>query len=448
MSLSLIYFMPGLSKVKPVAGAALIVIAVPTVVFSWSMSSVAAETTVGLSAFAALLVGVLLLRRRPSDVRKCAGLDAASAAKLNPRRRRLFKCLSLSIGCVTALVVLEAGLRIFQPFRFRVSGDQIELPANQLYRFTNERLPGLDATVIQRRNSLGLRGPDPPADFQRALTVIAVGGSTTECAFLSDGDDWPAVALDRLKSKFPDIWINNAGLDGHSTYGHRILLKDHLLAIAPKVMLFLLGINEVGRKDLRDSETNKPAHRTLLMRLANVSATVNLLVNFCRNRAAVNREVAHSELRLAEQPLCDPADDDVEALLADHRVRFIPAYEARLRGLIADCFNHDIVPVLITQSALYGHGTDDVSRVDLGRVASQRGLSGASAWALLEAYNDVTRNLGEELDIPVIDLAAEMPKSSRFYYDFTHYNIEGGKWVGEFVASKLAPILSNRFAGE
>src|SRR5882762_7515216 len=124
------------------------------------------------------------------------------------------------------LVLLELLLHIYNPLPFRVRGNRIVLPVHQRYTFHNDEASKLDPITHHTKNSLGFRGPDPPKDFARRLTVLTIGGSTTESLFLSDGKTWTDAMARRLQQSFPDIWVNNAGLDGQSTYGHLLLLRD------------------------------------------------------------------------------------------------------------------------------------------------------------------------------------------------------------------------------
>ena len=64
---------------------------------------------------------------------------------------------------------------------------------------------------------------------------------------LSDEKTWTARLGSRLKDYFGPVWINNAGLDGHSTYGHIVLLEDHVAKLHPKVVFFLVGANDVAQ---------------------------------------------------------------------------------------------------------------------------------------------------------------------------------------------------------
>ena len=45
----------------------------------------------------------------------------------------------------------------------------------------------------------------------------------------------------------------------------------------------------------------------------------------------------------------------------------------------------------------------------------------------------------------MIDLAHELPKTSRLFYDFVHFNNDGSAAVADIVAARLAPFLAARF---
>ena len=45
----------------------------------------------------------------------------------------------------------------------------------------------------------------------------------------------------------------------------------------------------------------------------------------------------------------------------------------------------------------------------------------------------------------MIDLAREMPKDSRYYYDLMHYTNAGAERVADIVAAQLTPFLAAKF---
>ena len=159
--------------------------------------------------------------------------------------------MAVVIGIVLSFIILEGLLRIFQPIEYRVRGNKIWLPQDSKYQFTNNKTDKLDKIVYSSRNHMGFRGEAPPKNFTECLTIIAIGGSTMACEFISDNKTWRDILAMNLKNKFKCLWLNNAGLDGHSTYGHIVLMEDYIIKIRPKVVLFLIGANEINMETSR-----------------------------------------------------------------------------------------------------------------------------------------------------------------------------------------------------
>ena len=121
----------------------------------------------------------------------------------------------------------------------------------------NQWIRKLDDTIYYSRNSIGLRGDAWPLNPGNYIKIITVGGSTTECKFLSDNKTWPERLKHDLEKDYPNIWLNNAGLDGHSTFGHTRFVERLYCRLHPNYILFLTGINDVeldGPADLDDQD--------------------------------------------------------------------------------------------------------------------------------------------------------------------------------------------------
>jgi lysophospholipase L1-like esterase len=364
-------------------------------------------------------------------------------------RSRLGVAALLAGGVVAALFLLELFLRLYDPFGQRLWGDRIALPTHTRHVLHNRLSPKLDREIVLARNGLGFRGPERPADADRWLSVIAVGGSTTECRFLTEGRDWPAVLGADLGARFDRVWTQNAGLDGHSTYGHALLLRQRVGALRPKVVLLLVGINDVERDDLKSQDralVDRP-DASVLTSLARYSAIAATVQNIGRARRAEHMALDYRELDLAAQPQGESDPTRTERVVRRHRHEYVGPYRDRLRELVALCREAGALPVLLTQPALYGPAVDDVTGVDLARVEvdATRRWDGALAWAVLEAYNDATREVGRETGTRVVDLARDVPKSSRLYYDFVHFTNEGAAVVAHRVADALCPVLAQNF---
>lgn len=125
---------------------------------------------------------------------------------------------------------------------------------------------------------------------------------------------------------------------------------------------------------------------------------------------------------------------------------YLHLYELRLKHLIDSARQAKIEPVFITHPLLVGPASDDVTKLDLANIKVSRNRNGAMWWDLLELHNDVTRRVGRENSVLVIDLARQMPKSSRYFYDFVHFTNEGAQVAADIIYSSLCPMLATKHA--
>jgi lysophospholipase L1-like esterase len=361
----------------------------------------------------------------------------------------------LLISLIVALGICEAALRFYNPLGFRIKGDNIVLPVNKKEILYHDKGEKIDKVVVHQNNSLGFKGEEPPRDFAGRLTIITVGGSTTECLEIAADKTWPHQLGVKLQPDFPRLWLNNAGFCGHSTHGHYILIRDFIAKLKPKVIVFLVGINEVGVSNPREFDTRMSTSLSFrsfdrfLAALAYRSEVASVALNLHRYlfpksvQAIGQRDMG--ELDLATLPHLELSEREKAALLKTHDEKYVPAFELRLRRLLKITRDHGIEPVLLTQPVVYGPATDDLTGLDLGKIVVANGMNGEVGWQVLELYNDVTRRVGAEAGLLVIDEAREMPKSSRYYYDLMHFSNAGAEKFAEIAARQLRPHLAKKY---
>ena len=136
-----------------------------------------------------------------------------------------------------------------------------------------------------------------------------------------------------------------------------------------------------------------------------------------------------------------------QATLVRHQQTYLPAYRDRLERMVLRAREGGAEPILLTQPALYGDAVDADTRVDLRWVPvdAADGVHGGLAWRILELYNDVTRQVGGEQNVQVIDLAAQLPKKSSLFADFLDLSAAGAAPAAEIVARGVCPTLAHRF---
>jgi lysophospholipase L1-like esterase len=355
----------------------------------------------------------------------------------------------LVLGCLVALVLLEVLLRIHNPLEMRFRPDRIVLPVNKHYIINNVgKFTKLPPTTIHTKNALGFRGAPPPADFKDYLTLVTVGGSTTECFYLSDGRAWPAVLGKELSHNFNRVWLNNAGLDGATTYRHIVLMQDYIDKLRPKVVLFLIGINDVGAGNLDETEGHPHGHylRDLWRSYLYRSEVYCLEQNLYHYLIAQRRGLKHEEINLRKVGTLDQPPAGLEQqTLQDYRAHSLPFFAQRVQELVRICRSHGIEPVLITQPTLYGPGIDPVTGVNLATIRVRGNFNGRMMYDFIELYNDVTRQVAKKDGVLLIDLARELPRNSAYYYDYLHYTEPGAAAVAALIDQRLAPWLAQRY---
>lgn len=343
-------------------------------------------------------------------------------------RRWVKNLLALGIGVVLALVLAELILRIYNPFSRRVRGREIVLPAGEVYEFSNVRLRGLDSHVRHSKNKLGFRGPEW-SDDTAGLRIFCIGGSTTECFYLNDGDDWPAVMASALKKNNPGrkIWVNNAGLDGHSTRGHEVLLRDHVSKLKPDYIVFLVGCNDLAAVGFNPFEQY---HLLKNLPFYHRFEVYQLYLNFRLAREAKKRGIGHQDVNPEQWPVADTAGWKKSAVAASE----LDAYRKRLAVLAELCLKCGARPVFVTQPCLLSDARDSVTGVYLGS-CRYNDQSGLHYRARLDQINAATVAFCAERKFTCIRADRLLAPSSAYYYDFFHYTKAGSAEMGKIVAS-------------
>ena len=368
---------------------------------------------------------------------------------------------SVNLGLVLAslvvsVVLIEILLRLFTPFEIRLLDSEIILPYYKRYEITVDGARKLEPYIVHRKNALGFRGPNPPQEFEGHLTIVAIGGITTECFVLGDGKAWPAVFGQRLGRSLDRVWVNNTGLNGHTTFGHIQLLRQHILKLRPDVLVFLVGLNEIpfadntARFDTRLTTDVRPAAENLFVRLRRAAARQTylgaLLLNIYRSsRAAREGFGDRTELDLTSLATANTSMAEIEAVLSEHESARYNGYAERVQKLIDMSRAAGTEPVFLTQPTLHGPGIDPVTGIDLSLIVGGWAGNGKGNWYLLQAYNTVLKRVGAANDVLVIDLASKQPKSSELYYDLWHFTNAGSLKVAEIIHAELCPFLAARF---
>ena len=354
---------------------------------------------------------------------------------------------ALFFGLIVALVLSEIVLRIYNPFSTYTKQGKLVLPANQKTVFENKWISQLDKQIYYSRNSLGFRGPEPTNSISKLNSIITIGGSTTECKFLSDSTTWPFLLGEALKDSIPNLWLNNAGIDGHSTFGHLHLLKEYVLKLKPKYVLLLTGVNDVETEQpesfdlMNDNRVHYNSFKQFFKSVLNKTEIGSAIFQFYAIRLAYKKGLIHKEVDFKHLPDTTFTDAYIQEQLAQQKT-YLSGYQTRLQEIITLCRTNGIQPILLTQPSLYGAYTDSTTGIKMDtKYYSADGhiKNNVLQEQVLEEYNNIVRSFANQTT--VIDLSKLMPKNTIYFYDFIHFNKKGSAKVAEILNDGLKQVI-------
>lgn len=353
-------------------------------------------------------------------------------------RSKAFR-INASITLVMTLIcllILEGCLRLIMPQP--VFDPQLPFLPHQSYtrhiKFDDVQTPSQFST-----NKWGVRGDAVPNNWQQADTIIAIGGSTTIDYFLDDDNTWTAQLQDNLNVVNPDIWIGNAGLDGHTTRGHLVVMKEVVENIKPDAVMFLVGINDLGlslRENFQssfDNARNKWYFSSQLYRLYWTFRQVNGGAVLVQERG--HQEINSTEL-LTQEPTSLPYDlrDILPSLIE---------YRENLESLLVMARNSDIEVLFFTQPILFEDNAYWSQRAGTSYwITDQKyTISAATYRRMLDLFNAELLDFCQTHDVPCYDLASDISGNNAYFYDIVHFTDLGAAMIGEV----LVPVVSETF---
>lgn len=303
---------------------------------------------------------------------------------------------------------------------------------------------GVSKNGVHSTNAFGMRGNEPPKNWNDTKTILAVGGSTTQCFFLDDQKIWSQVLQRELEKNGAKVWVGNAGIDGHSTRSHVLLMEDLLPQIKPKMVVALVGINDMLislSEDVR-FQKNRFDRRSIKSILYSKSKLFQVIYTWkliLWDQVQVTQANAH--LTLKETPF-DPKTETLPANLRD-LIPTISEFENNLKAMAQLARDQNVKLVFMTQPSLFDD-TDHWRRVEGNFYwikKAKHNMSAATYWRLLNEYNQVTLKVCREENLECLDVASFIPHREDMFYDAVHFTELGSERVGLLLAEFLLPSV-------
>jgi lysophospholipase L1-like esterase len=383
-----------------------------------------------------------------------AGLGALSMSR--DRQKLLRKMTHPLLSFYTTLVMLMVAELAIGAFMSRTQDRRIfpRPPRSKTVVLADSRTtPGCNGRKVFSVNDVGLRGPSLPAAENR-YRIVAAGGSTTECFFLDDTEEWPHLLMNEMNSRQTrrHVWVGNGGFSGHTTVHTLALLKTVPVLGKADMLIFLAGINDLqatleseGKASERDLESaaqgffsptpiwRKPGHHAPLYLRSKIYQIIHSLV---APTAITGSWYGRSrEVRAKAQKVPLP---DLEVGLAE--------YQNRIVRIARECQARRSRCVFLTQPTMWRENltADEEKLLWMGWIGPMQNPTGyvpaAQLAKAMDLYNQRLIETCGLRGLDCYDLASVVPKDTSALFDDCHFNEQGAR----IVADRLSQYLLSR----
>jgi lysophospholipase L1-like esterase/multisubunit Na+/H+ antiporter MnhC subunit len=277
-------------------------------------------------------------------------------------------------------------------------------------------------------NSLGYRGPDIAIPKPKGVyRIVALGGSTTYSSATSYADSYPAQLQNVLRDEYgyTNVEVINGGFIGYTTWETLVNFEFRVLELEPDMIILYEGVNDItpreqisvdcyrGHNILRGLnpdrgfwiEQDTPLSSSTLYRFI----AINL--GWMPDPSAIN-----SAFELPQ------ANCQLDNLPVDQRVAENPPdyFERNMRNILLIAQGNHVQPVLSTWAYYVKQ-----DRPEYWRIA-------------VNENNAIIKNLATEMQVPLYDLAANLPVNAQYWgNDGIHMFLPGNHELAEEYAAFL-----------
>jgi hypothetical protein len=304
-------------------------------------------------------------------------------------------------------------------------------------------------------NALGFRGKKmqkPRKDDATTYRIFFVGASTTENMHLPEEKTFAGLVetrLDETCKGSPRIEVSNCGIAGFGIARSLSLVEHRILNLDPDLIVVLDAENDFMTSiDERFDPANgllawdEPNLKDLLVSKSRLFAVLNAKTShkdddtrrFFDRRRARARAKEKAELEKSGQKYYAPEVDGEGKPM--NLLRFLPLYERYLGWMALVCKDANIPVVFMTQPTLWKEKNSPeeedamwMSDFPIGRTH----LSPAKCAELMAAYNASIKKLADLYRIPVVDLAAAVPRDLAHFCDDAHLTAAGNVSVADAI---------------
>ncbi len=271
------------------------------------------------------------------------------------------------------------------------------------------------------------------------LSVVFLGGSTTECMFVDEENRFPYVAgilLEQATGK--KINSYNGGMSGLNSLQCLDILLNKVIPLNPRVVVFMENINDLSTLLYEGTYWSQNTTRAPIETLKKTKLVGKLL----KEILIPNLNYAYRNLRsMVEAAHGDEFAKARGKKLQVDQARLTGEFAMNLQSFVDLCKVRGLAPVLMTQANRITDHPDPVVAAYINRFGRDTGLNYRDFKKIYDAFNETIRQIGRQNQVLVIDLAREVPPDKSYLYDMVHFNDKGSRYAAGIIADRLKTVI-------
>jgi lysophospholipase L1-like esterase len=355
--------------------------------------------------------------------------------------RKLWLALLISVGSVALAGDVLLG-RINNTSEIRTAARQFREEAAYLGLSTKNLVPNIEhsyrdwnasdgsdqeTSAQVRRFQTDQSGyPVDKYDANRhKVTILFLGGSTTECNEVDEELRFPTVVQHQLRKAGLDVVTENAGVRGHTTQDSINALLNRSGFRQADIIVMMENINDrlrlgtQGNYDARLGKISPTSARAVLSAMSSLLDAAWDFIAYRSNALFILRYWANENAAWRDETHVAEVSERSIDLYEDAVLQNSEKYRENIQLFINIVRTLGKRPILMTQP--------------LGRYSKGQNI-----------FNEIVRDVARRNQVTLIDLdkAIEQVRVQAFLFDDIHLNNAGSKYVGELIASSLASFIN------
>ena len=358
-------------------------------------------------------------------------------------KKKMISVLIFTISILVGILLIELFLKLKNKNAPWFILNEANILRNFEFSYDTSKLYNTTEKIADyKRNEFGLRDN---CMSNKDIEILTVGGSTTDQRYVPFKYTYQSVIQKKLKEYDVSFGcVSNAGVDGHSSWGHIFSFKNWFPIIPnlnPKYVLLYVGINDASFERINSGsvyDNNNINDFKIFLKKFEIVNGLLPIYRFFKSKGQSKAYAGHSKSNYSESDYTENnINEKTVSLSFDNSL----AFKSRVEKILEYILDMGALPICVTQPHRYLIEKDN-QIYGIPNVMGE-GFSGIDYDYSIRSLNTVLKDL---CGMNIIDLYNHKFKDEHFYegvHPTPLGSIEIGEQIAAFIISNLK-IIQNK----